>query len=167
MDKKLVDILTEKVIEYFRTDVKRINHTLKVLGFSKVIGGKLELDVKTSEIIYYSALLHDIGIKEAEKQYNSSAGNYQEIEGPVIAEKILRELEIPVEIIDRVCFIVGHHHSYNKIDGVDFQILVEADFLVNIFEEDMAPDSIKNIYKRIFKTEEGKKLMKTMYLNPD
>jgi hypothetical protein len=155
------------MIEYFQNDVRRINHALKVFSFAQIISEKLDLDTQTKELIYYSALLHDIGIKEALKKYKSSAGKYQEIEGPKIAEKILSDLNIPVETIYRVCFITGNHHSYNKIDGIDFQILVEADFLVNMYEDDMDINSIKKIYKGIFKTEEGNKLLETMYLNPE
>jgi len=167
MDINIVSSAKDQMIEYFQNDVRRINHALKVFSFSQIISEKLDLDSQTSEIIYLSALLHDIGIKEALKKYNSSVGKYQEIEGPKIAEKILSNLDIPVEIINRVCFIIGNHHSYNKIDGIDFQILVEADFLVNIYEDDISMNSIKNIYKQIFKTFEGKKLMEMMYLNSD
>lgn len=167
MNTNLISSVREQMIEYFHNNVRRINHALKVFIFAQIISEKLDLDTQTKELIYYSALLHDIGIKEAEKKYKSSAGKYKEIEGPEIAEKILSDLNIPVETINRVCFIAGNHHSYNKIDGIDFQILVEADFLVNIYEDDVDINSIKNIYKRIFKTEEGKKLLKTMYLNPE
>ena len=50
------------------------------------------------------------------------------------------------------------------IDGIDFQILVEADFLVNIFEDSLGREAIESIGVRIFKTEGGKSLLKTMYL---
>lgn len=165
MVKKKITSVTQKMIEYFGNDVKRINHSLKVLSFAKIMVENLLLEKNTIDVTLYSALLHDIGIKEAEKKYSSSAGKYQEAEGPAIAEKILKELNIPLETINRVCYIIGSHHSYDKIDGVDFQILVESDFLVNIFEDDFNRDSIEHIYKRIFKTEEGKKLVEVMYLN--
>ena len=44
-------------------------------------------------------------------------------------------------MIRRVEYLVGHHHTYKDIDGLDYQILVEADFLVNILKMDW----IKNI----------------------
>jgi HD superfamily phosphodiesterase len=120
---------------------------------------------KTKDIIIYTAILHDIGIKEAEKKYNSSAGKYQEIEGPKIAYEMLSDLKISKEIIERVCFIIGNHHSYTKINGIDFQIIVEADLIVNIFEDNMNKEAIKNINNSLFITESGKKLIKTIYLN--
>jgi HD superfamily phosphodiesterase len=155
----------KKMIEYFQTDVRRINHALKVFDFAQIISEDQSLDKKTNEIIIYAAIIHDIGIKEAEKKHNSSIGKYQEIEGPPIARRILSELKISEEIINRVCFIIGNHHSYAKINGIDFQIIVESDFLVNIFEDNMSKEAIENINDYIIKTESGKKLIKTMYLN--
>ncbi|MGZ7069846.1 MAG: HD domain-containing protein [Methanobacterium sp.] len=155
----------EKMIEYFGVDVRRINHALKVYDFAQIISYEESIDRKTRDIIIYSAILHDIGIKVAEKKHNSSVGKYQEIEGPPIAREILSDLKISEEIISRVGEIVGNHHSYTKIDGIDFQIVVEADLLVNIFEEYMSRETIENINNQIFKTETGKKLIKTMYLN--
>ncbi|MGZ7118861.1 MAG: HD domain-containing protein [Methanobacterium sp.] len=153
----------EKMIEYFGVDVRRINHALKVYDFAQIISYEESIDRKTRDIIIYSAILHDIGIKVAEKKHNSSVGKYQEIEGPPIAREILSDLKISEEIINRVGEIVGNHHSYTKIDGIDFQIVVEADLLVNIFEEYMSRETIENINNQIFKTETGKKLIKTMY----
>lgn len=160
----MVYLILGKMIRYFNNDVKRINHTLKVFSFSRIIAEDENGGKNTNKIIAYSAILHDIGIKESEKKYNSSAGNYQEIEGPPLARGILSEFEISEEIINRVCFIVGNHHSYNEIDGLDFQIVVEADFLVNIYEGSMGKEKIENIYENIFKTDKGRELLKTMYL---
>ena len=67
------------------------------------------------------------------------------------------------DVIERVSYLVGHHHTYTSINGPDYQILVEADFLVNLFEEDAAPEEKKNVYDRMFRTESGKKLFKTMF----
>jgi hypothetical protein len=74
------------------------------------------------------------------------------------------EYELPKEFIDRVCYQIEHHHSYNYIDNIDFQILVEADFLVNIDENGMSKEQIKTIRDKYFKTDTGKKLVDTLYL---
>jgi hypothetical protein len=42
--------------------------------------------------------------------------------------------------------------------------LVEADFLVNIFEDELEKHSIKNIKEKIFKTKSGIKLLEKLYL---
>jgi HD superfamily phosphodiesterase len=122
-------------------------------------------DIYSREVVGITALLHDIGIHEAEKKYNSTAGNYQQIEGPPLARQILSDLAVPADIIDRVCFITGNHHTYNKIDGLDFQVLVEADFLVNIYEDEMNQEAVESVLGKVFRTETGRNLAKCMYLS--
>lgn len=55
------------------------------------------------------------------------------------------------------------HRTYDNIDGLDYQILVEADFLVNLYEDDAGNRAIDKAYKRIFKTETGKKIFRLMF----
>lgn len=161
----MVDKVIFEMIKYFRDDSKRINHALKVFGFSEAISSSENLKNIQKDTLLYSAILHDIGIKESERKYNSTAGKYQESEGPLIAKDILNRLEIPEKIINRVCFIIGHHHTYNAIDDIDFQILVEADFLVNIFEDEIKKESIESISNKYFTTSAGKKIIESMYIN--
>ena len=151
------------MIEYFGNDILRINHALKVYGFASTICRSETANNDTIDIIEIAAVLHDIGIHVSEKKYKSSAGKYQEIEGPPIARKMLEKLEVKQEIIERVCFLIGNHHSYSKIDGLDFQILVEADFLVNIFEDEMNKKMLASIREKYFKTKTGKMLLETVY----
>ena len=160
----LIDDILESAITYNENDVKRINHLLKVFSFAHLIGIMEKYDMKTQEIIDISAILHDIGIHEAERKHNSNAGNWQEIEGPPVANEILKNFNLDDIIKDRILFLIGHHHHYNAIDGIDFQILVEADFLVNIFEDGMDEHSIKNVKEKIFKTKTGINLLEKLYL---
>lgn len=153
-----------EMMGYFGKDVRRINHALKVYGLASAIGRTENLDSQTIEITETAAILHDIGIPESEKKYGSCIGKYQEIEGPPIARVILEKLGTPENNIERICFLIGNHHTYTKIDGIDFQILVEADFLVNIFEDKML-SSVKSISAKYFKTQSGIKLLSQMYIN--
>lgn len=153
------------MIKYFGDDVKRINHAIKVHGFACTICSAENIAGTKKEIIEIAAILHDIGIKVAEKKYNSTAGNYQEIEGPPIALEILNNHKISNEIIERVCYLIGNHHSYHKIDDIDFQILVEADFIVNSFEDNIDRKSIESIKNKYFKTISGQEIFNTMYGN--
>lgn len=154
-----------KMIKYFNSDVHRINHSLKVYGFAKSIGDLENIGDDKLEILEIASILHDIGITESLKKYNSSSGEYQEIEGPPIALELLKDFNIKGEVVDRICYIIGNHHSYSKIDGIDFQILVEADFLVNIFEETMSNKTIKTIEEKYFKTKTGLSYLKSIYKN--
>jgi hypothetical protein len=98
------------------------------------------------------------------EKYNSSAGHYQQIEGPVVARKILSESGFGTKLIERICFLVANHHTYDNIDGIDYQILIEADFLVNIFEDELSKEKIILIKEKYFKTTSGKNLLDKLYL---
>ncbi len=152
------------MIEYFKDDARRINHALKVYGYVIAISSREQLSDSEKYIIALSSILHDIGIKVSEQKYKSSAGKYQEIEGPEIASQIMKNRNIDTEIINRVCYLIGNHHSYSKINGLDFQILVEADFLVNIYEDDMDKASIISIRDKYFKTKAGIRTIESLYL---
>ncbi|MFU0832401.1 MAG: HD domain-containing protein [Oscillospiraceae bacterium] len=153
-----------KMIDYDAGDPKRIQHFIKVYQFAKLIAELEHVDEKTQGIIEVSALVHDIGIHASEQKYHSSAGNYQELEGPPIAQALLKELGYPDAVIGRVCWLVGHHHTYNNIQDMDHQILVEADFLVNAYEDGLTVSAISDVSSKIFKTPSGKQLLQTMYL---
>ena len=160
----------EAAIAYFENDIRRISHLLKVYGFAKAIGEKEQLDLFTMECLETAAVLHDIGIKISEEKYQSSAGKYQELEGPPVAAVILKKLEFPAPVTERVAYLIGHHHTYDKIEGMDYQILVEADFLVNINEDGLDSskqglDSIRKIKENIFKTKTGTKILESIYLS--
>lgn len=160
---KIASKVTKDMIEYYNSDVKRINHALKVYGFAKCIG-ELE-DIKELEILELTAILHDIGIPDSERLYNSSAAKYQEMIGPKVAASILEKYDLPENIKERICHIIGNHHTYEKIDGIDFQILVEADFLVNIFESNYERAKIEMVKEKYFKTKTGIELVNSLYLN--
>lgn len=155
------------MMEYDRPDAKRIQHFTKVYEYASLIGRMEGLDDKTQEILEAAAIVHDIGIHKAEEKYGRNTGKYQELEGPGEAQKLLSGLGWPQEVIDRVCYLVGHHHTYTHIDGADYQILVEADFLVNLYEDSTSAETQKETYRRIFRTEGGKRLFRTMFAAPE
>lgn len=157
--------LINKMIEHEKGCPKRINHFLKVHSFANIIAEAEKIDEKVKFILEVTTIVHDIGIKISLEKYNSSSGHYQEIEGPPVAEKLLTDLGFEENLIERVCFLIANHHQYDKIDGTDYQILIEADFLVNIFEDDMSKESVISIRNKYFKTESGKNILDKMYLN--
>ncbi|ADK13202.1 MULTISPECIES: HD domain-containing protein [Clostridium] len=160
----LASYVTKKMILYFGNDIKRINHALKVHGFSKTIGRLEGLNDNEMLILELASILHDIGIKESERKYNSSAGNYQEIEGPPVAKELLKEIDLDDTAIERICFLIGNHHSYNKIDKIDLQILIESDFLVNAYEDNIKISDIEYMKNKYFKTSTGKELLNSIYI---
>ena len=143
-----LDELLYEMTRYDDKDVRRIQHFLKVHEFARLIGLAENLDPYTQEVLEAAAIVHDIGIHKAEEKYGRN---------------MLTALSWPQEVIDRVCYLVGHHHTYDNIDGMDYQILVEADFLVNLFEDGSTPDMQKNVFIRNFRTEGGKRLFRLMF----
>ncbi|MCM1328258.1 MAG: HD domain-containing protein [Ruminococcus sp.] len=151
-------------IEYDKGDPRRIQHFIKVHEFAKIIAAAENIDPYSAEIIETAAILHDIGIHECERKYGSCAGKYQEKEGAPVAREILLSLGAEEPLIERVCFLVAHHHTYENVNSDDWQILIEADFLVNIFEDGMQSDAVKQIVSKVFRTAAGKRLAETLYL---
>ena len=161
--KQQLDDLFMDMIAYYDGDPKRIQHFTKVHSYARLIGIGEELDDASLFILEAAAYTHDIGIRVAEEKYGRCDGRLQEQEGPIIAQKMLSQLGFENYIVERICFLIGHPHTYDHIDGLDYQILVEADFLVNLYEDDAGNREINKAYKRIFKTETGKKIFRLMF----
>lgn len=159
----MIAAITRKMIQYFAGDNRRINHALKVYSLAKTIARLEHMPPEELFVLESAALLHDIGIKEAERQYNSSAGNYQELLGPPVARELLDEFKFNEDFLSRVSYLIGNHHSYSKVDHLDFQILVEADFLVNIDEDHLSKSQIGTIQQKYFRTNSGIELLKAMF----
>lgn len=157
--------LIAEMTEYFQKDPKRVGHFLKVYGFAKTIGECEGLDAETMEILQIAAVVHDIGIPESIAKYGSSAGKYQEMEGPEVAKELLERLECPEDVIERVCYLVGHHHTYRDIQGEDYQILVEADMLVNLYEDHESEETAHNLYEKIFRTKTGRMMLENQFFS--
>lgn len=157
------NILITEMMKYYTGDPKRIQHFIKVYQFAKMIGEMEGLPEEEQHILETAAIVHDIGIKPAEEKYGSCGGKLQEQEGPDVAEKMLQRLGYEPKLIDRVCYLVGHHHTYDQINGSDYRILVEADFLVNLYEDSVSKDAVKNAYDKIFRTETGRRVCSLMF----
>lgn len=158
-----LDGLFLKMIAFYEGDPKRIQHFTKVHSFARLIGIGEEIDEVSLFILEAAAYTHDIGIRVAEEKYGRCDGKLQEQEGPIIAQKMLSELGFENYIIERICYLIGHHHTYTNVDGVDYQALIEADFLVNLYEEDAGRYAVRKAYQKIFKTKTGKMIFQQMF----
>ncbi|MCH3995181.1 MAG: HD domain-containing protein [Prevotella sp.] len=156
--------LIAAMIDYDQGDPVRIQHFMKVHNFAAAIGTLEGIDAETQFVLETAAIVHDIGIHMAEKKYGSSNGKFQEKEGPAEAQKLLNEIGgYTPEQINRVMFLIGHHHTYNHITGIDYQILVEADFLVNILEDQLGISAAESIKEKIFKTKTGIRFLEKQF----
>lgn len=159
----MINRLFLEMIQFYKNDPARIQHFVKVHAFARLMGQEEKLDGETLKTLEAAALVHDIGIKPAEEKYGSCGGKLQEQEGPAAAREMLERLGVEPGRIERVCYLVGHHHTYTEIQGMDYQILVEADFLVNLYEDHLDKKAVLSVLKKIFKTESGKKICREMF----
>jgi len=141
---------------YFKSDFKRIGHATRVARHAERIGKNEKGNLA---VILATAYLHDIGIHEAEKKYNSTAAKYQEQEGPPIAKSIMIKLGAKEELIEEVCDIIGHHHHPRSEETINFKVLYDADLITNL-EEKQKDNSINNdrlvqIIEKSFLTDSG------------
>lgn len=158
-----LDQLTLLTMDFFRGDARRIQHLTKVHAYAALIGRMEGLDAATQAILEAAAVVHDVGIKPAEAKYGSCGGKLQEELGPAEARTLLTAAGYMPGETERVAWLVGHHHTYDPIEGMDHQILVEADFLVNLHEDGSSPEAIRRTLDTIFRTDAGRLLCQTMF----
>jgi HD superfamily phosphohydrolase YqeK len=157
------DLLKDRVaLEMKRTfgrDFRRIAHATKVARYAERI---VKAERGDPAVVLAAAYLHDIGIKEAERKYNSSAARYQEEEGPPIAREILAKLGARADLIAEVCDIISHHHHPRDGDTLNFQCLYDADLIVNLEEnhreQPIAQERLATMIEKNFFTEAGRRL---------
>lgn len=160
---EIIDRLIMAMVEYDKGDPMRIQHFIKVHSFARLIARSERVDAHTQMVVEMAAVVHDIGIHPAEAKYGDSGGKHQEELGPAPARRMLMELGVATGDVERVCYLVGHHHTYSGIDGIDYQILVEADFLVNLFEDNVSDHGVDAALSNIFKTATGRRLCLLQY----
>lgn len=158
-----VETVYRAMIEYYAGDPHQIQHFVKVHSYSRLIGLEEGLDEETQITLEMAALVHDIGIKAGMEKYGRGNGKIQEELGPAIAERLLSDLGVDPQRVERISYLVGHHHTYTNVEGLDYRILLEADFLVNLHEENESKEEIEKAYREIFRTETGKNICKTMF----
>ncbi|MGE4588750.1 MAG: HD domain-containing protein [Acidaminococcaceae bacterium] len=166
MGADIASVLT-KMIAYEQGCPHRVNHFLKVHSFARIIGEVETLNSAEQYILEVAAAMHDCGIRASLSKYGYYNGKMQEEEGPAVADKMMRELGIDEATRERVRFLIAHHHTYTNIVGIDYRILVEADFLVNIYEDELSADAISSIKEKYFITKKGREILTDLYQTPN
>lgn len=164
MDQKLAQLMAA-VIKYDHGDVKRIQHLIKVHDLCLTIGLMENMPADELWTLEAAAMLHDIGIHAGEAKHGGKCtGKHQEEEGPAVAQEILDSVGgFTNQQTERIKYLIAHHHTYSDIQGLDYQILVEADFLVNLYEDGEPLSAVEKVQERIFKTASGLAVLKSMY----
>ena len=155
--------IMQKMIDFSDGNQHDINHFIKVWSFAKTIGELEKLDADTQFILEVAAITHDIACPLCRIKYGNTNGKAQEREGEPIVRDFLVDSEMSETQIDRVAYLVAHHHTLSDINGLDYQILIEADYIVNAEESAYSSENIVNTCKRIFHTKAGIALLKSIY----
>jgi len=161
MLKKRDDLFKDRVAvemrRYFGSDQKRIKHAEDVARHAESIGAR---EAGNMGVIMATAYLHDIGIKESERKFNSASPKYQHQEGPPIAMEILTRLQAEQAFVEEVCDIIGHHHTPRKQESLNFKVIYDADLIVNLKEQYKASpvsrERLEQILAKSFLTESGR-----------
>ena len=154
-----VSEIMEKMITFSDGNIHDVDHLIRVWTYAKTIGELELLDAKKQFILEVAAITHDIACPLCREKYGNTNGKHQETEGAVMAREFLAETGITEEQTERVAFLVGHHHTLSGIDGMDYQILVEADYIANASENGYRAENVRNFMEKIMKTNSGKRLL--------
>lgn len=165
MYKVKISDVAEEMIKYSDGYVHDIDHLLKVWSYAKIIAFATNVDAETMYLVEVESLVHDIACPLCRKKYGDTDGKHQEIESDSLVHNFLGTLNVEQKIIDRVSFVVSHHHTYTNIDNIDYQILIEADYIVNATESNYDTHNIINFIENIAKTDACKRILKSIYDN--
>lgn len=158
-----IDMLRNIMVEWEIGEPKRMQHFFKVHTFAKLIAQSENIKDDTLYTIEVAALVADVGVKLAKAQDFKAPIELQDKEGVVAAKKMLSGLGFSGEVIERVCFMIGNRRDLENIKGMDFRILLEAEYLVNLYEQLAKKDTFVIANKKVFKTKTGTALFKKMY----
>lgn len=155
--------IMEKMISFSKGNIHDIDHFVRVWNYARTIGALEGLDADTQYILEVAAIVHDIACPLCREKYGNTNGKRQEEEGAPMAAEFLKDSGMSAEQIERVGYLVGHHHTFADIDGVDYQILVEADYIANATENGYSLNNVRNFAGKVFKTEAGLRLLKAIF----
>ena len=153
-----------KMIDYSAGNRKDINHLMKVHSYARIIGKGEGLSEELQKITEIAAIVHDIACPLCRIKYGNTNGKYQEAEGPALTESFLADTRLTREEIARIAYLVGHHHTYEGVEGLDYQILLDADYLVNADESGYSRENILHMRDTVFQTKTGTALLESIYL---
>lgn len=161
-----VSQIMEKMIAFSEGNIHDIDHFIRVWTYARTIGELEHLDPDTQFILEAAAITHDIACPLCREKYGNTNGKYQEEEGAPMTKAFLSDTGMTQAQIERVAFLVGHHHTFLDIDGIDYQILVEADYIANATENAYSRQNAENFLRKIMKTESGRRILKEIYRMP-
>ena len=148
--------MIEKMTAFYRGSTHDAAHFLKVYALAAAIGRLEGLPEEEQAVLEAAAIVHDIACPLCREKYGSAPGHLQELESETLLRPFLGEFSLPGEALERIILLVSRHHTWSPSAGRDHQILLEADFLVNMIEGNASPEAIDAFCEKVFRTPEGK-----------
>ena len=159
--------IMQKMIAFSEGNIHDIDHFIRVWTYAKTIGELEQLDEETQYILEAAAITHDIACPLCREKYGNTNGKHQEEEGAELVRAFLADAGMTGAQLERVAYLVGHHHTFTGVDGMDWQILLEADTIANATENGYGETNVRNFIQKIMKTDSGKRLaMDVFCLDP-
>ena len=159
----IVSSAVQKMIAFYKGNLHDIDHFLKVWAMAKTIGELEGLDSHTQTVLELAAVVHDIACPLCREKYGNTNGKHQELESPPLVEAFFDRLPVSRSDVNRISWLVAHHHTYTNVDGLDHRILLEADFLVNAGESGCPKSTMEGFRRRVFRTASGMQLLDSIY----
>lgn len=153
----------DKMIAFSEGNIHDIDHFIRVWTYAKTIAELEQLDSETQYILEVAAITHDIACPLCREKYGNTNGKHQEAEGVSMVETFLNDADMSAHQMERIKYLVGHHHTLSGIDGIDHQILIEADYIANASENGYDGKNIENFLNQIVKTSTGKQWIKSVF----
>ena len=155
--------ILEKMIAFSGGNIHDIDHLIRVWTYAKLIGEGEGLDAETQLILEAAAITHDIACPLCREKYGSTEARHQEREGEIMARAFLADCGMTQRQLDRIAFLVGRHHTLNGVDGPDWQILLEADYIANASENAYSREKIDAFLERHVKTASGRRMFAAVF----
>ena len=155
--------IMEKMIAFSEGNLHDIDHLMRVWTYAKTIGELERLDPEAQFVLEVAAITHDIACPLCREKYGNTNGKLQETEGVPMVGAFLADCGLSAAQVERVKYLVGHHHTLTGIEGMDYQILVEADYIANAAENGYGADNLRNFENRVFRTEAGRRLLRSVF----
>ena len=155
--------IMEKMIRFSAGNLHDIDHLIRVWTYAKTIGELEGLDGETQLVLEAAAITHDIACPLCRVKYGSTNGKNQEREGAPMARDFLADSGLTEEQVERVAYLVGHHHTYTGVDGVDYQILLEADYIANACENGYSRENVESFARKILRTDDGRRIVGAVF----
>ena len=155
--------IMERMIAFSEGNIHDIDHFVRVWNYAKTIAELEGVDADTRFVLEVAAIVHDIACPLCRDKYGNTNGKHQEAEGAPMAAAFLADSGMTDAQIERVAYLVGHHHTFSSIDGVDYQILIEADYIANATENGWSAANVRNFVDKFFATDAGKRLVSEIF----